>query len=214
MDRDASLSVLQLNTMTQTAYRGRPVRSPYQPARKPEAKPEPKRYDFSDPQHPVRQEIRRLSGTIALEATFAEDTAALAAMKHIPGTLAVICTLRKEGQIVGVGHGAAHMNRMNRNIERSVHMAMNGAFLSAANGATKVFDSLRVAAYDQERSRQLGEAYRPNLGPSEPATDKQKSYLRQLVSLRVDESEWEQWQSQIDSFDREEASDAIQRLTA
>jgi hypothetical protein len=103
---------------------------------------------------------------------------------------------------------------MNRNIERSVHMAMNGAFLSAANGATKVFDSLRVAAYDQERSRQLGEAYRPNLGPSEPATDKQKSYLRQLVSLRVDESEWEQWQSQIDSFDREEASDAIQRLTA
>jgi hypothetical protein len=34
------------------------------------------------------------------------------------------------------------------------------------------------------------------------------------VSLRVDESEWEQWQSQIDSFDREEASDAIQRLTA
>ncbi|OGG50393.1 hypothetical protein A2704_05655 [Candidatus Kaiserbacteria bacterium RIFCSPHIGHO2_01_FULL_54_36b] len=168
--------------------------------------------DTQDPEHPIRREIRRLCETYNLSATFSEDTGTLSALKT-PGLIAVKCVLSKDGKPLGVGHGTAILTRINKGIERTAFICLNAAFLSAANSACKVMDSLRLDAYDQAPPKGLGDAYRVKPEErSDLASDKQKAYLRQLISVNCEESDREQWESQIDDLTKEEASEAIQRF--
>ena len=61
---------------------------------------------------------------------------------------------------------------------------------------------------------QLGEAYRATRGEeSQPATDKQKSYLRELILLQSeDDTDRQQRINQISELTKEEASQQIQML--
>ena len=74
-------------------------------------------------------------------------------------------------------------------------------------------DSQRLDAYDQASPKGLGEAYRAKPEESSDlASDKQKAYLRQLISLNCSESDGEDLMSQIEDFTKEEASGLIQRF--
>jgi len=74
-------------------------------------------------------------------------------------------------------------------------------------------DSLRLDTHDLATPKDLGEAYRAREDEgSHLASDKQKAYLRQLISLNCEEAEREQWEGQIDDLTKEEASEAIQRF--
>ncbi|OGG49381.1 hypothetical protein A3C18_01125 [Candidatus Kaiserbacteria bacterium RIFCSPHIGHO2_02_FULL_54_11b] len=168
--------------------------------------------DTQDPEHVMRKEIQKLCGTYQFTATFSEDTDTLATFRHVPGLIAVQCLLKdKDGKPVGKGHGSAILTRINRGIERTAFICLNASFLSAANSACKVMDSLRLDTHDLATPKDLGGAYRAREDEgSHLASDKQKAYLRQLISLNVeDEAERERWEAGLDSMTREDASEAI-----
>ncbi len=194
--------------MNQTAYRrNQPVRSPIQ-YRPPQ--------QHKQEEHPIRERVRQLCGTYNLSATFSEDTAALATLKS-PGLIAVQCVLSKDGRAIGIGHGSSIVSRMNRANERTAFSCLNGALMSSINSACKTLDVLRLDAADEQAESDKTAFYREAYQPKEsnvptPATDRQKNYLRELISLNCDEAECEQWASQIDDLTKEEASEAIQRF--
>lgn len=89
--------------------------------------------------------------------------------------------------------------------------------MSAINSACKTLDVLRLEASDEQAASDKTAFYREAYEPKEtnapmPATEKQKNYLRELISLNCDEADAEHWASQIDDFTKEEASSAIQRF--
>ena len=197
--------------MNQTTYRSR-VPSPIQPRMHPVKLMRQKAMDTQNADHPARKEIRQLCGTYQFTATFSEDTDALKTFPHVPGLIAVQCLLHKDGKPVGKGHGSAILTRINRGMERTAFICLNAAFLSAANSACKVLDSLRLDTMDEKTStgKMLGEAYRSREGSaSENSTEKQRDYLKQLVQINCDEEERERWLSQIGELTKEEASRAI-----
>ena len=191
---------------TSTHYKS--IRSPFQAVRK-------QSYNVQDKRHPVRLEIQKFIGAYQIDIQFEEDQETLQKFRHIPGLIAILCTLRKDGKVVGLGRSISVVNRINRIVERTVSMAINGIFLSACNSATKVLDTLRLEAPALTGPRGLGEAYKmPEEEVSEfAATDRQKSYLRELLSLAIeDEREREVKISQIDEMTKSEASAAIKIL--
>ena len=192
-----------MNTTAYKSVRSRPVPSPFQMARK-------QSYNVQDSQHPVRISVRQLCGTYQITATFEEDKETLATFRHIPGLIAILCTLRQDGKIIGQGRVSSVVNRVNRVLERTLSVAINGSFLSAANSATKVLDTLRLEAPALTGPKGLGEASqtRENDGP-EPASEKQCQYLTQLAQINCEGEELEKWLSQINSLTKEEASQAI-----
>ena len=199
--------------MNTTTFRRRTL-SPIQPH--PIEVMRKKAMDTQDPEHVMRKEIQKLCGTYQFTATFSEDTDTLATFRHVPGLIAVQCLLKdKDGKPVGKGHGSAILTRINRGIERTAFICLNASFLSAANSACKVMDSLRLdTSHEQAAPKGLGEAYRAKQEESSNlATDKQKSYLRELVSLNVEnEAERERWEAGLDSMSKEDASEAISQF--
>src|SRR3990167_5060131 len=155
--------------MQKQTYRGQP--SPFQIMRK-------QALDVNDEKHPIKAEMRKHYGTYNFTATFEEDVDTARAFKHISEYLPVICTLRKDGKVIAIGRGASVLSTMNRSIQRAVYGAINGSWLSAANSATKVFDLDRMDTVSD----------RPGIG-TEPvlATEKQKSYLRELILLNCED---------------------------
>jgi len=203
--------------MNQTTYRNnRPVRSPIQVQAHPAELARQRAQDTQREEHPMRERVRQLCGTCNLTATFSEDKATISTLKT-PGLIAVQCVLSKDGQPIGIGHGSSVISRINRATERTVFSCFNGALMSAINSACKTLDVLRLEASDEQAESDKTAFYREAYQPKEAnvptfATDKQKNYLRELISLNCDEAECERWASQIDDLTKEEASEAIQRF--
>lgn len=154
----------------------------------------------------MRKEVRKLCGTYNLSATFSEDTSSLELLKT-PGLIAIRCILSKDGRPVGIGYGSSVITRINKGIERSIFGCLNGALMSAVNSACKTLDALRL-----EESPDAHEAFRSyDSATSEPATDKQRKYLAELIALNVhDEEEREKRQAGIGDLTKSEASRMIE----
>jgi hypothetical protein len=164
--------------------------------------------NFQDDRHPVHQEVMKSVGTINLTATFAEDTQTLAVFKHIPGVIAMVCTLKKDNEVIGVGRGTAVINRVNRYIEKTVRASVNASLVDAIFHSTKMLDALLINAGTKTGVDEVDRRDNLNL-----ASDKQKKYLREIVRSRTSTlSEKLEWESKIETFTREEASVAIQDL--
>ncbi len=167
-------------------------------------------------EHPIRNRVRELCKKLVLSADFSEDTSTLSTLNN-QGLIAVRCVLSHEGKPIGVGHGSSILSRINRGNERTVFGCFNGALMSAINSACKTLDLMRLEAADTEHTNEksaLAEAYHDR-GDYEfaPATEKQKSYARQLISLNVDdEADREQIASTLDGMSKDEISGLIQRL--
>lgn len=196
--------------MNNATYKSRPYitsPSPYQQNRK-------VAFDVSGKTHPVHEEIQKLLGSYNLAITFEEDTQTIGMFKHIPGIVSFLCTIKKGDQVIGQGRGTAVISRMNKYIERTVHTAFNASLIDGIVRATKVLDALQPDAISQPYDTGAEESY-PVKGSYEfdMITDKQKSYLLQLIYTNVmDGDERERQAANVDQLTREEASDAIQSL--
>ena len=163
-----------------------------------------KSFDISRDEHPVQKEIRKVVGSYQLAIDITIDTDTLAKLGHIKGLVALIAEVRRNGVVIGEGRGTAVLNRQNRFIERTVHSAFNSALLGAVAQSTKALDAL--VGYNPSDTGDSVEAI-----TDEGITDKQKSYLFELIQTNVaDEDERNRWQSQIDGLTKDEASEAIQ----
>ena len=124
-----------------------------------------------------------------------------------PGLIAVTCELRMDGKPIGLGHGSTAISRLNKGIDRALYSCLNGALMSAINSACKTLDVMRL----EDTQERPSEAYQAvTVDEYEPATEKQREYLRQLIQVNVhDENEREGWESRINELTKNEASDAI-----
>ena len=148
---------------------------------------------------PVRDEVEAILGSHVLTAVIEEDLQTLAAMKHVDGLIAFLCTLLKDGKVISQGRGSAVLGPNSKFIKRTVASAFNSALADASIRATKVLGTFLGTTHDAYEDA-------PDL-----ATDKQREFLRQLVHQNIeDEDERERWESQISELTKSEASKAIE----
>lgn len=187
--------------MNQTTYRSRtalPVASPYQLIRK-------EMSNVHSDEHPARKEIERVLGNYQLIVTVEEDKQTLDTLGHIPGLIAFICNIKRDGELIGTGRGSAVLNGMNKFIARTVHFAFNSSVLNAVAQSTKAIDSMANSNVNDMGIEETEESV-----IREGITDKQRSFLTTLVRKNVnDESTLTWWMNQINEMDTKQASDAI-----
>jgi hypothetical protein len=162
--------------------------------------------------HPVREEINRVIGTYNLTAIIREDTQTLTAMKHVGGMIAFICSLSRDGKIIAEGRGATVIGPNNKWLTRAVESAFNSALSDAVIRSTKVLGTFLATSGS---AISLEEAYREVEAQknAEPATDKQISYLRQLIQSNIeDDHERDQWESLLTDMSKREACAAIEQF--
>ena len=207
--------------MNTTTYR-RSVPSPIYPSQV-----MPKPFDLKDKRHPIHKEIQKIIGTINLTATIQEDSESLSLLKT-PGLVAFACFLKRDGELIAIGRGAAVLNRLSKYLERTVMQAANACLVDAVVKSTKILDTLRLDtspavssgaitvdardAKDDYTGLELPETF--NEKPiSQGITEKQKGYLRKLVAANIkSELERDRWESEIDNLTSAEASQAIQQF--
>ena len=122
----------------QTQYKNRAVRSPFQPRQShPVKQAQERSLNMQDEQNPVRLILAKLcQARYVLSAGFSVDTATMSTVKT-PGFLAVRCELSMEGKILGVGHGATALSRLNKGVDRALFGCLNGALMSSINADCK-----------------------------------------------------------------------------
>lgn len=163
----------------------------------------------------VRDEVNKLLGTYQLSAVFEVDTQTASTLKHIPGIIAFLCTLKKGDQVVGQGRGTAVINQVNRFIVRTINFAFNAALIDAVVRSTKILDVFRPDAVPHpwsETKPALSNTYKVQ-EEEEPdiATPKQIDYIRQLIQINVgEEDEREGMESQLSELTKTEASKMIE----
>lgn len=200
----------------QNNYQNHSVRSPYQPH--PVQQMYERSMDMQDSSNPVRQMLQKLCQTrYSLSASFSPDLTTMSALKT-SGLVAVKCDLSLDGKLVGIGHGSTVISKFNRGLDRALYSCLNGALMSAINSACKTLDVIRLEGIETQPvsvvSPKLGEAYRTPKGEeAEPATEKQKAYLRELILLNCeDDTERQEYINQLGELTKKEASEQIQAL--
>jgi hypothetical protein len=155
--------------------------------------------------HPIKAEIAKNIGSFTFTATFEEDREALAAFKN-EGLIAYRCILATpEGKTIGIGHGLNVLSAENRYLSKSVKWAYSGALIAAVTNAVKFPDLSGNPTSDFGlNSSEIASAFM--------ATDKQKSYLKELIMGLPEEDEREELLSNLDSMSKEDASELIQQL--
>lgn len=193
-------------------YKSQSVRSPYQPH--PIKQAQERAMNMQDERNPARQILQKLCQTpYNLRATFLPDTITMSALKT-PGLVAVTCELYLDKRPIGIGHGSTVISRLNKSFDRALYGCLNGALMSAINSACKSLDVIRMEGAVPASSETLGEAYKAPRGEeAQPATDRQKSYLRELILLNCeDDTDRQNRIEQLGELTKEEASQQIQLL--
>jgi hypothetical protein len=186
----------------------------------------PKPFDLKDKRHPIHKEIQKIVGTINLTATIQEDLESLSLLKT-PGLVAFACFLKRDGELISIGRGAAVLNRLSKYLERVVMQAANASLVDAIVKSTKVLDMLRMDTGSTVASSVASETHEPkadytglelpetfNEKPASPGiTEKQKGYLKKLITENIKSlPERDRWESEIDNLTSAEASQAIQQF--
>lgn len=155
--------------------------------------------------HPIKAEIQKNVGSFTFTATFEEDREALAAFKN-EGLIAYRCILATpDGRTLGIGHGLNVLSQENRYLSKSVKWAHSGALIAAVTNAVKFPDLSGNPTSDFG----LGGG---DIASAFMATDKQKSYLKELIMGLPEENEREELLANLDSMSKEDASELIQQL--
>ncbi len=194
-----------------TTYQPRRYPSPIQPREHPAQILRKRAMDIQDKKNPIRKEMDKCLGVHTLVAEITEDIQTLTAMKGIEGLVAFICTLKKDGRIIAQGRGNAVMNPATRYMSRAIYTAFNSAISDSVIRASKVLGTILEPEHSRN-SAAVGEAYKAkDAEVFEFATEKQRNYLAELISLNVsDPEEQERRQSQLGELTKSEASQMIE----
>jgi hypothetical protein len=155
--------------------------------------------------HPIKAEIAKNIGSFSFTATFEEDREALAAFQN-EGLIAYRCILRTpEGRVLGIGHGMNVLSMESRYLSKSVSWARSGALIAAVTNAVKFPDLSGNATPDFGLNGS-------DLTSTFMATEKQKSYLKELIMSLPEEDERDELLANLDSMTKEDASELIGQL--
>lgn len=172
-----------------------------------------KSFDYQNPKHPVHQEIVKNEGVFNFTAEVKQDKSTLALFKHINGLVAFICTLKRDGEVIGEGRGAAVLNQMNKFVERTVRYAFNASLIDAVVRSVKSLDTLHIISQAKDKPVPIENLYEAGVKSNEPITAKQKQYLQELLNTsNIENEEKEKWENSLDDFSKVEASNAINKF--
>jgi hypothetical protein len=152
--------------------------------------------------HPIKQEIQKHIGTFSFTAKFEEDREANEAFKS-DAVVAYRCELRHNNKVIGIGRGLNVLSQENRYLSKSVKWALSGSLIDAVTRATKLPDLNGV-------TDSFGPA--TDIASEFMATDKQKSYLKELIMSLPEEDGREELLNNLDSMTKEDASELIGQL--
>ncbi len=154
--------------------------------------------------HPIKAEIEKNIGSFTFVARFEEDNEAKQAFNH-GGLIAYRCVLSTpDGRTLGIGHGLNVLSQQNRYISKSVKWAHSGALIAAVTNAVKFPDLSGSPTSDFGMNQDIASEFM--------ATDRQKSYLTELIGNLSDESEREELMSELGTMSKERASELIGQL--
>ena len=185
-----------------TTYQKR-ISSPYQP----------KSNIVVVKKHPAQDEIAKCLGSYNLNVTFTEDKTTIEIFKHIPNIIAILCTIKKDDKIIGVGRGHASLSKVNKYVERTVFTAVNYSLIDAISKTTRIVDALHTDTEANSKSVPVSNdaRYESKKFNQEMITDKQRNFLVELIHTNItDEDDRESRIMQLDDLTRQEASEAIQ----
>jgi len=173
-----------------------------------------KALDFQNPKHPVFQEVKKNIGSFNFTAEIRQDTSTLNRFKHIPGLVAFIAILKRNGSTVGEGRGTAVINRANPYIEKIIRYASNSALIDSFVKSVKALGTLQVETTSQQGAAiPIEDLYPDDKQTTEMISDRQKTYLEQILNTRdMDEDERKNYLSSLRDFTKTEASEAIQKF--
>lgn len=173
-------------------------------------------FDISNKNHPARDLIEKMSGTYTLKISFEEDKATALQLKH-SGIVAFLCIIKKDGEVLGIGRSHSVLSPVNKYIERTVQTAFNYSFVDACSKATKILDTFQpdtVSKFQVIKSPVVSSCIAKettNEPETDMMTDNQRRYLTQLIHTNIqDDEECDRWESNMSSFSKEDARDAIQ----
>ncbi|MCX6715626.1 MAG: hypothetical protein NT077_01255 [Candidatus Taylorbacteria bacterium] len=166
------------------------VLSPYQML-------ERKSLDVQNEEHPAYVAIRQCVGEYALKIAVEQDMQTVETLKHIPGVIAFIATISKDGKVIGQGRGAATLGKSSKYVEKSIRMAFNACLIDGIVRSTKMLDAMSLGTSPIGDIPVMNNAPQADMSEAATITDKQKGFLRILV---------------IDNLSREQASDAIKSM--
>lgn len=138
------------------------------------------------------EEIEKSVGTFTITAEIREDKETVLLFKHIPNLIAFLCTLKIGGLIIGEGRGASVLTKINKYVEKNVNFAWNASLIDAVVRSTKTLDSLYLKATSQKEGLEEepdlenrdGQAYFSDNDSLKYASDKQRNFLKKLVSSK------------------------------
>jgi len=153
---------------------------------------------------PVQEAIAKNESKFSLEISIQEDKETAIQLKDLPGPIiAYKCTIRKGSQILGIGRSSNILSKINKWVDRSVRYTLNASIIDSIIQSVKALDVLYL--------KDNGEVLTQETIGVDYASDKQKSYLRELIRSNIfDESKRKYWESQIDLLTKDEASEKIQ----
>lgn len=185
------------------------IASPYQVAKK-------HPFDISSSNHPVRKEIMKHVGKFDLTVAFREDVE-MAGLLKTQGLIAFICEVSQNGKILGVGRSNSLISETSKYFEKVIQSSRDYSLVDAISKLVRATDTLKVntskPSYDYQKEAMIDDAYkaRDSYRKEEMATEKQKSFLLQLIHTNItNKDELALRSSQVDEFTRSEASHAIQ----
>ncbi len=193
--------------MNATTYKNR-IPSPFLASKKPYT---PANVSDSDT---VREEVKKLLGTHQFTATFEEDAQTATALKHIPGIVAFLCTIKKGDKIIGQGRGTTAINQVNRFIVRTINYAWNASLVDAVVRSTKILDIFRPDTAPHPWANNQPQKQDDYAGDT-PITAKQKELLTSLIYQHVgNEDEQERRLQEAESLSKDDAGEMISNLLA
>jgi hypothetical protein len=164
--------------------------------------------------HFAEEELAKSIGKFDFSATFTKDDEAVAMFKDTPHLVALVCTLKLGNVIIGRGRAMNVLGPNNKYIGKAVQSVWNYAFLDSVSKASRIMDTLHLSSEAKSEDKPVTTtSYEIADSTSELITDKQKSYLIELITTNI-ESEYERnsWISQLDEMTRSEASETIKSL--
>ncbi len=173
-------------------------------------------------ENPLDAEIAKSTGTYNLTAIFEKDTETLTRLKHIPGLIAFLCTLKIGNEVIGIGRGSATVNRMNKFLERGVRYSFGNSLVDAVVRSIKNLDALYFKTINQSVNKNSAEvdlkqrdslAFFGNDDLPQEATERQRNFLTKLVE-NCDEEDKKEYLSALASpyLSKLQCSELIQKL--
>jgi hypothetical protein len=151
-------------------------------------------------------EIKECVGSYNFSVRVEADTETLTALENSPFIISLKATILQGKKVLGIGRANSILSPKNKYIKNAVIYCFNAAIVDGFSKAVKILDNLPIKADDQKESLDEEpdlegrdrQAYFTNNDDLKYASDKQRNFLKKLVS-KCDSSSKREYENKLQS---------------